>query len=398
MRRRAALVLLSLALVAPPAAAQDGGCLTAPDDLGAAKPPHALRFGITPQIAGTAGTSQGDSVPEDDAKGLDALRALRPPGRELVLRLNRLFESEGIRGIAAFANKVDAYASAGFTSEVQVRYHPSPAQEGDMESWEAFVREAVTTLGRKPAVVAFSITNEANFPISENTSDGNFDGALDAIVRGIVAGRAALDAIRRTDVPVGFTVAWRYLPNADVNFWKGIGARADATPRFRTALGYVGVQLYPGLVWPPVPLPGRDAGLETRDALAIIRTCHMPLAGLGPGIPLWISENGYATNLGRDEAGQQANLTATMQGLHEVTGTLNVTDYRYFNLRDNKPGGTDLFDAVGLLRSDYTRKPAFATLKDAITRLGTPPAVSAAERRAHRRARRPRRGGGPRRR
>lgn len=52
-------------------------------------------------------------------------------------------------------------------------------------------------------------------------------------------------------------------------------------------------------------------------------------------------------------------------------GALGVTDFRYFNLRDNRPEGTDLFDNVGLLRPDYSPKPAFSVLRAAIDRMGT---------------------------
>ena len=43
-----------------------------------------------------------------------------------------------------------------------------------------------------------------------------------------------------------------------------------------------------------------------------------------------------------------------------------MTDYRWFNLRDNNSDGADLFSAVGLLRDDYSRKPAFASYRRAI--------------------------------
>ncbi len=52
------------------------------------------------------------------------------------------------------------------------------------------------------------------------------------------------------------------------------------------------------------------------------------------------------------------------------SGTLGVTDYRYFNLRDNNSAGPDLFDAVGLLRDDYSRKPAFGVFRHAIAGFG----------------------------
>jgi len=97
----------------------------------------------------------------------------------------------------------------------------------------------------------------------------------------------------------------------------------------------------------------------------------MPLGGLGNHVKLWITENGYATNLGHTEAQQAQDLTSTVDDVYRYSSTFGVTDYRYFNLRDNVPDGTDLFDDVGLLRSDYTQKPAFSTYRNAIATYGT---------------------------
>jgi hypothetical protein len=64
--------------------------------------PAPLRFGIDPELAGSVGSVQTASKPEDETKRLAALNALRPAGRELVLRVNRLFWSDGESGIRAF--------------------------------------------------------------------------------------------------------------------------------------------------------------------------------------------------------------------------------------------------------------------------------------------------------
>ena len=355
----------------PPATAQEGGqggCLLAPDDLGPSRAPRALRFGITPGIAGSAGGEQGASRPVDERAELSALDRLRPARRALVVRLNRLFFSDGAAGVRRFAREVDRFAAAGFETEVQLRYHPTPAQEGDVAAFERFVRAAVRRLGRRRSVVAFTVTNEANFPISANTSDGVYEGAIEALVGGVVQARRTLDRIDRRHTDVGFTVAWRYLPNADLAFWRRIGTLGG--DRFARALDFVGAQIYPGLVWPPLPLPGRSSGVEMVDALALLRRCYMPLAALGEGTELWVSENGYATNLGRSERSQSDELSSTLRSVQSVSGTLGVTDYRYFNLRDNLSAGLDLFSAVGLLRDDYRPKPAFETLRRGIERYG----------------------------
>jgi hypothetical protein len=360
-------VLTAMLVAASPALASDNACLSAPVPA-PSKRPNAIRFGITPQLAGTSGAAQEPVVPEDQGQTDLALQALDPPGRRLVMRINRVFESDGEAGIARAVALEQHYSQLGFGVESQVRYHPSDAENGDMNAWLRYVREATAALAQNPALVALTITNEVNFPTSPNTSDGAYKNALDALVLGIVAARQELTALGRGDVSLGFSYAYRYLPSSDDQFWTGIAQRA--TPAFRRALDYVGVQLYPGLVYPPALPPGTSAGDATLEALALVRDCYMPLGGLANHVKLWITENGYATNLGHSESEQAQDLKSTVDDVYRYSGTFGVTDYRYFNLRDNVPDGTDLFDDVGLLRSDYTQKPAFSTYRNAIAAYG----------------------------
>jgi hypothetical protein len=368
---RALLLLAAFLALAAPAAAADPLCLTAPVPA-PTKRPLPLRFGITPLLAGTAGSAQGETLPEDPAKTAAALTALQPPGKRLVMRINRVFSGDGDAGLDRAAALTEQYERAGFDVESQVRYHPAAEQDGDLDAWEAYVRRAVDRLAASPALVSLTITNEVNLPLSANTSDGAYRNARAAIVRGTVAAHEELARLGRRDVELGFSYAYRYLPNADVRFWKDIGG--FATPAFREAVDYVGVQLYPGLFFPPVLTPGQTAGDATIDALALVRDCYMPLAGLGDDVRIWISENGYPTNLGHGEAEQAANLASTVASVSTFSRALGVTDYRYFNLRDNRPNGTDLFDDVGLLGADYVAKPAFAAFRDLVAQYGRRPA------------------------
>jgi hypothetical protein len=338
-------------------------CL-APGALPAAKPPHALRFGITPQLAGSAGAVQEPVAPEDPAKVVTALNELRPPGRDLILRLNRMFWSDGQAGLDRYAALVDGYARDGFRTELQVRYHPPAGHDGDIDGWVAYVRRAVQAFAPRRSVVELSITNEANLPSSPNTSDGTYKNVTDAIVRGVVAAREEADRLGRPDLAIGFTYAYR--GPQDDSFFQKIGKAA--TPEFRSALDHIGIQAYPGIFFPPATT---DPGKDMVDAITLLRTCLMPEAGIGDRTAIWVTENGYRTPGGQGEAAQASDLTATLRAVHEASGTLGVTDYRYFNLRDNNSHGTDLFDAVGLLFDDYSHKQSFGALRDAIATLGT---------------------------
>ncbi len=261
----AALVIAAVVIAPGEArAASDPDCLGHPMP-NITRPAEPLRFGIAPLAAGTEGATQTPPKPEDRAAAIDRLHALQPAGRELVLRLNRMFWSDGVAGIHRYARIVDRFAAAGFSTELQVRYHPPDGRAGDMAAWKRYVRRAVRILGRRPSVVALSITNEANFAVSPNTSDGSYPEARLAIVRGILAAQNELRSIDRRDIELGFSFAWRWLPSSDREFWEELGSRA--TPRFRRALDYVGLQIYPGLVVPPAIPPGSTAGRETVEAL-----------------------------------------------------------------------------------------------------------------------------------
>ncbi len=368
MSRAAAIAFVACVgtLVLAPSAHAQGDCLTANPP---APEPGPINFGITPGIAGSAGVGQGTALPVDRRAERAALERLEPRGRDLVLRLNRLFWDGGTKLIRKFGHRVDRYARSGLTSEIQVRYHPPEGKEGDLRAWARFVTKAVRRLGRRPSVSAFSITNEINFPISPNTSDGSYERALEAMVRGVIVAHRELRRLGRPQVQLGFSVAWRYIPQEDAALWEELGALSTA--RFRRALDYVGLQVYPGLIWPPIEIPGRTAGDEIAEALTLIRDCYMPKAEMGDEVDLWVSENGYPTKPAiNTEAGQAERLVSTVEAVAAHAGDLGITDYRWFNLRDNDSDGVDLFSQVGLLRDDYSEKPAFAEYRKAIRRLG----------------------------
>jgi len=332
--------------------------------------PAPLRFGIDPELAGSVGTGQSAAVPLDESKDMAALHALTPPGKQMVLRVNRLFWSDGEAGIRRFQDIVARHDAAGFDSELQVRYHPAAGDEGDIPKWAAYVRHVVDVFGTDPHVVAMTITNEVNLDVSQNTSDGAYEGATDALIQGVIAAREEADRIGRTDLQFGFTFAYRWNPSSDARFWTALGATPAA---FRRALGFVGVDDYPGTFWPPVIPPTSSPGRELVVALATVRRCFMPEAGIGPSVPIWVTENGYQSGPLGDDAGQAVALDDMVRSAASVAGTYGVTDYRWFNLRDNRTGSPGIFDTTGLLRDDYSQKPAFRRFRELVASLGSPP-------------------------
>src|SRR3954454_9835329 len=191
MRRFLAAALLVLAAHPALAAGQSSPC---PPRTGAAgvpvKPGPSVRMGITP--AGEAGAlgPKGPVVPIDQQRTYAALAQLRPPGdAPFVLRLNRLFWSDGEAGLQRFAALVAGYTSHGYLVELQVRYHPPAGHDGDVDGFVAYVREVVRRFGADPRVVGLQVTNEVNFTVSPDSSDGAYQNARQALVRGVIAAK-----------------------------------------------------------------------------------------------------------------------------------------------------------------------------------------------------------------
>lgn len=333
-------------------------------------PARRLRVGVDPGLAGNPVPSSEPAKPVDRAKELTALRHLRPRHRVLVVRLNRLFWSGGAPLLAKFRREAHHYARRGFEVEVQVRYHPTPAAEGDIHAWTRWVRHVTAVLGRNRRLVALTITNEVNFTISKNTSDGGYARAKAAIVRGIEAAHRELRARHWAHrVKLGFTYAYRFNPQTDAKLFTYLKSHGGA--KFRRDLGFVGLDDYPGTVYPPALTPGSSAGDELASAIATMRTCYLPLAGLPHSTPLWITENGFGSNApAHSEAEQARELRSMVDATRRYAGSYHVTDYRWFNLRDNASKGSGMFDQDGLLRDNYARKPAYGALRSFIKRHG----------------------------
>jgi hypothetical protein len=365
---------LAAAGVAPSVAAagsSDPMCLGSYGNVGARHGAR-LRFGVDPGLAGSVGGTQLPAVPDDPARDLGGARNLRPPGKVMVVRLNRLFWSDGAAGISGFQRLATRYARAGLDVEIQVRYHPAPGEAGDIAGWDRYVRQVVRAFGSNRHVVAMTITNEVNVSFSPNTSDGSYQGAEDALISGI---EAAHDQARRekfTQLRFGFTYAYRFVPTQDAAFFAYLGAHGGGA--LSRALGFVGLDFYPGSVFPPVMLPGDSYRGELAQAAGVLRRCLAPMAGIGPRVPIWITENGVPTGV-LSEAQQASALRELVRAASDFSGTFGITDYRWFNLRDSVTGSaTGLIGASfatdGLLRSDYTPKPAFAAYRTLIGRLG----------------------------
>ena len=294
--------------------------------------------------------------------------------RFFFVRLNRLFMSDGDQGIHAFQQLADRFTRHGIDVELQVRYHPTDADNGKIGRWVAFVRKVVRAFGPNRRVTGLQITNEVNLTFSPNTSDGFYKNSVRALVEGVIAAKRESLRHHYTWQKIGFNYAWRSADyRVDARFWQDLGRLGGR--RLRHATDYVGIDIYPGTYTPGILLPNSPPIVNLADAflegLAQMRKCYLRHAGFGLATPIRIEETGYPTGPNRpDEAAQARALTALVHTANAYRGIYNITSFNWFGLRDNNSHGPNFQSFFGLLRDDYSAKPAFDAYRKLIARYG----------------------------
>ena len=146
------------------------------------------------------------------------------------------------------------------------------------------------------------------------------------------------------------------------------------------SLDWIGLDAYPGTFFPTGEIP---SGTTERDwlvnALTSLR-CFAKIPGIPKSVPIHVQENGYPTGAPpRTEERQAQMLRGMVDTFHDYRGTYNVTDYRWFNLRDAESGSPNFQQQYGIMKDDYTPKPAFFAYQGLIDRLSVrnpPPRLS----------------------
>jgi hypothetical protein len=368
IHRGSCLLVAAIALVLPTTAHALPCAAELRADQVEAKPGPPLRFGIGPLVqAGQAGGGPATAVPEQPARTHAALARLRAPGRPFVLRLNRFFWSDREAGVRRYLGLARRFARRGYLIELQVRYHPDSSQQGDLAAWREHVREVVRRFGRIRAVIALQIANEVNISFSPDSSDGAYAGAPAALVEGVIAAKREVRRLGLHRLEIGFNWFWHLDAATERRFWETLRDRGGR--RFAQAVDWIGLDAYPGTVFPvSVPLGGeRDAMVS---ALRSLR-CFARVPRIPQSTPIKVEENGWPTLLparGYDE--QARRLRAMVRAVSDYRGTFGVSDYRWFNLRDADSEAPALFQHFGLLDSDYRAKPAFAVYRGLVRELG----------------------------
>jgi hypothetical protein len=318
-----------------------------------------LTFGIFP--LGLAGSPDGvASGPPDDFEQIAAAVAeLQGDGPPIMPRM--YVSWTGPRSTEEVLGQVGAFAGLGLPWDLVLCYRdPS----GSVAAWTSFVSRVVTSYGHQLAAV--QVTGEPNLAGIPAAADGAYPAVREALVRGVL-GAAAAKRDSGARAAIGFAIAPEVDP-AVTGFWAEV--RNLGGSDFAAALDYAGIDLYPDVFGPRFGLDELPGAVDW--LLRTYRERDLSGAGIGAAVPIRICGNGWPTGRGRPEQTQADVFEAILRTVHGLRGELNVTHWELFTLRDADSARDGLFYHFGILRDDYSRKPAFARLRTLIAELGRP--------------------------
>lgn len=309
-----------------------------------------LRFGLFP--LGLAGSPDGvaSGPPDDFARIAEAVRELRGDGPPLLVRMYVSWTGAG--SSTSVLSQVAALVQSAVPSwDLVLAYRD---RMGDLAAWTDFVARVVECHGRQ--LEAIQVTGEANLTSVPAAADGAFPRATEAFVHGVLA---AASAKRRSEATaaIGFAVSPEVDP-AKSPFWQTVAALGG--DEVATAVDYAGLDMYPDVFGPRFELDQLNGAVDW--LLRSFREQALPLTGIGYDVPIRICENGWPTGAGRSESRQADVLETVLRAVDARATELNVTHWELFTLRDADSSKDDLFHNFGILRDDYSRKPAYDRL------------------------------------
>ncbi|WP_063051998.1 hypothetical protein [Nocardia arthritidis] len=311
-------------------------------------------FGIWPGVvaADLVDFRPLDCPPEDPAATLAALRHLQGDATTFYVRCYRHFGA-GVKqwpGNSRTPRRPELYAGGGRLIDLVACYQ-SP--EPDPRGFAEFVREAVRDVAEWGGGKV-QVGEELNMPVPQ---DGGSPGCFDAVAAGIAA---ALEERERLGVEIEIGVNSAGM--ADPAFWRRMTGSVGG--ELVAALDYIGLDAFPDVFH---RIPHDQLAASVAFLLERFRSVTTG-AGVPESTPIHVTETGWPTGADRDETTQRAVLETVADAA--LDSGVGVTAYEFFGLRDGRSdaGWTSRF---GLLRDDYTPKPAFHAIRDLIASRST---------------------------
>lgn len=325
-----------------------------------------LRFGVYPWGGVGCVEQCAPAVPENANQSMAMVKQLKG-SRSFVVHVYGHYDGVSNASADSLLGEATWWSSNGLKVAAVLRYRPADA--GKAAGYGAWVRTQTRRLAALPGTISIQIANEPNNQ-APNAGDGSYPGVINAIATAVPAARAEVMAANRPDILIGFNWAAGESPTTTEPMWAALKQAGGSA--FTQAVGFVGVNVYPGTWSPPIATSAITAAqveATMRSALDAARNKHMVAAGVG-GAGIVIGETGYPTTAARPAAAQDLVLRAIV-GVAEATKAIfGVTGVYWFSLRDGNTASGQLENGYGLLRDDFTPKPAFTTLQGLVASMG----------------------------
>ena len=329
-------------------------------------------FGIYP--GGPAGGASG-SNPDNVSSDLAAVKQLDSSDAPFIVHLYaEYYGPGGYTAAQEIGSEVQTFAKAGFQVELVLAYRPADQTPStDVPGFASWTQSALASLGRY--LTYLQVTDEANVSGSSSSNDGSYPGAESALIQGVEAAKSYITARGQT-IKVGFN--WSYNPSLSSDaFWSYLASAGRST--FVKDVNWVGIDVYPG-TWQALPTGlsfGSGVSQVMTQAIQSTRSTYMPMAGLGTGVPIQITETGYPTGPGRTYAMQETAMESEVQTAANLRSSENVSAVQFFDLRDAITDSAIFEDQYGLMTDQWVPKPAFAAYEQLIGQYATPATASA---------------------
>ncbi|ATY09984.1 hypothetical protein CU254_05540 [Amycolatopsis sp. AA4] len=282
-----------------------------------------------------------DAPPEDVERTAEALRDLAKGTERFYVRCYRSYRGPH----EPTPPDPVPYLGDGRVVDYVLGYgSPEADPDGFADAVRAAVREVAELGGGK-----LQVCEEVNVAAP---LDGGSPGCYEALGAGLAA---ALDERTRlgVDVTIGFNAAVA-LPGDP--FWAAVRAAVD--PEVLARVDFLGLDFFPD-VFRPVPADAL-AGAVTH----VVRSYRESASAIGipESVPIHITETGWPTGPENSEERQVQVMESVARTVFGLAAEAGVDTYEIFGLRDGLSSGPRE-NRFGLLRDDYSPKPAYETVK-----------------------------------
>ncbi|MFD1167298.1 MULTISPECIES: hypothetical protein [Sphingobacterium] len=308
-----------------------------------------MTFGI--YIGSVAGTDSelATGEPDNPSKIKSALSEIQQNDSFIVIRGYIQYLGDSKLAFEAPENILQ-YSNETRKIDLVLCYRSISYQRDD---WENTIKTVIQRFGSK--LYSLQITEEPNLRVSF-AGDGGFENIDKALKDGVLTAKKEINRLKY-QTKVGFNVVPSFNP-AD-NFWQVIGS--DEYLELRDAIDYIGLDFYPD-VFRPVAEDGEPNDLieSVKNVLRYVRNVNFQEGKIPQSIPIHITENGWPTGEQRSYERQAVVIEKVVRTIHSLKSELNINHYELFSLRDTNSSVEDKFYQFGLLRDDYSPKPAFS--------------------------------------